>query len=168
MTLDIALPAPTKSSPGHDQWRIESLQMVNWGGFHGRHEVRFARGSTLMSGASGTGKSTVLDAYLALMMPFDTPFNGASNDASGRARSAEQRNLLTYLRGKMDDSRVAGSEELRDQVLRGGDGKHIWGAVAGTFKHQKISSRATAPYYALNRPGSSRTRLAAISLLSGL
>jgi len=133
MTLDIALPAPTKSSLGHDQWRIESLQMANWGGFHGRHEVRFARCSTLMSGASGTGKSTVLDAYLALMMPFDTPFNGASNDASGRARSAEQRNLLTYLRGKMDDSRVAGSEELRDQVLRGGDGKHIWGAVAGTF-----------------------------------
>ena len=37
------------------------------------------------------------------MMPSDTPFNGASNDATtGRARSADQRNLLTYLRGKTD------------------------------------------------------------------
>ena len=48
----------------------------------------------------------MLDAYLALMMPSDTPFNGASNDAAaGRARSARQRNLLTYLRGKIDTSR---------------------------------------------------------------
>jgi uncharacterized protein YPO0396 len=86
-----------------------------------------------MSGASGSGKSTVLDAYIALMMPSDTPFNGASNDAGGRARSAEQRNLLTYLRGKMDTSRVDGSEEMRDQVLRGRDGAPVWGALGGTF-----------------------------------
>jgi uncharacterized protein YPO0396 len=136
MTLDLALPiqtAPPAPTTDHAQWRIETLQMANWGGFHGRHEVRFSPGSTLMSGASGTGKSTVLDAYIALMMPSDTPFNGASNDASGRARSAEQRNLLTYLRGKMDTSRVDGSDEMRDHVLRGGDGGHIWGALAGTF-----------------------------------
>lgn len=117
----------------HEKWRIESLQMANWGGFHGRHQVLFAEGSTLMSGASGTGKSTLLDAWIALMMPSDTPFNGASNDAGGRARSAEQRNLLTYLRGKMDSARVDGSDQLRDHVLRGRNGEHVWGGVAGTF-----------------------------------
>lgn len=141
LTLDLALPQPELlTQPAlptdHTQWRIETLQMANWGGFHGRHEVRFSPGSTLMSGASGTGKSTVLDAYIALMMPSDTPFNGASNDVSGRARSAEQRNLLTYLRGKMDTSRVDGSDEMRDHVLRGGDGAHIWGALAGTFVNE--------------------------------
>jgi uncharacterized protein YPO0396 len=141
-TIDMAAPAQTSlisqptPSTAHAQWRIESLQMVNWGGFDGRHEVRFSPGSTLMSGASGTGKSTVLDAYLALMMPSDTPFNGASNDASGRARSAEQRNLLTYLRGKMDTSRVDGSDEMRDHVLRGKNGEHIWGALAATFVNE--------------------------------
>ncbi len=139
MTIDLTQPeqeallTQPAAITGHAQWRIETLQMANWGGFQGRHEVRFSPGSTLMSGASGTGKSTVLDAYIALMMPSDTPFNGASNDASGRARSAEQRNLLTYLRGKMDTSRVGGSDEMRDHVLRGGDGAHIWGALAGTF-----------------------------------
>lgn len=133
MTLTMALPAQPGTDPDHAQWRMELLQLANWGGFHGRHEVRFSPGSTLMSGASGTGKSTVLDAYLALMMPSDVPFNGASNDVGGRARSADQRNLLSYLRGKMDTSSVDGSEELRDQVLRSRDGEPMWGALAGTF-----------------------------------
>ena len=133
MTLDLTIPEQPAPEMDHAQWRVEVFQMVNWGGFHGRHEVKFSPGSSLMSGASGAGKSTVLDAYLALMMPSDTPFNGASNDAGGRARSAEQRNLLTYLRGKTDTSRVDGSDVLRDQVLRGGSGEPIWGALAGTF-----------------------------------
>ena len=72
---DQALPIETPTE--HAQWRIETLQLVNWGGFHGHHAVRFAPGSTLMSGGSGSGKSTLLDAYIALMMPSDVPFNGA-------------------------------------------------------------------------------------------
>lgn len=133
MTLSNQSLIPDPSTPEHTQWRAETLQLVNWGGFHGRHEIRYSPGSTLVSGASGTGKSTMLDAYIALMMPSDTAFNGASNEAGGRARSAEQRNLLTYLRGKTDASRVDGSDELRDQVLRGIDGAPTWGALAMTF-----------------------------------
>lgn len=133
MSGELTLPVPDGVPGSHSQWKAETLQLANWGGFHGCHQVRFSAGSTLISGASGTGKSTVLDGWIALMMPSDTPFNGASNDAGGRARSSEQRNLLTYLRGKMDTSRVDGSDELRDHVLRGGDGEHIWGALAGTF-----------------------------------
>ena len=118
---------------GTTQWRAESFQMVNWGGFQGHHEVAFAPSATLVSGASGTGKSSLLDAYLALMMPSDTPFNGASNDAgSGRARSADQRSLMTYLKGKTDANREAGTGELQDQVLRGAH-ESTWGAVSMTF-----------------------------------
>lgn len=136
------------ATEGPTQWRAETLQMVNWGGFHGRHIVTFSPGSTLLSGASGTGKSTLLDAYLALMMPNDTPFNGASNDATvGRARSAEQRNLLTYLRGKTDTSRVEGTDELRDQVLRGIDGAPTWGAVAMTFTNDAQRRYTVARIY---------------------
>jgi len=121
------------ATEGTTQWRAESFQMVNWGGFQGHHEVEFARDATLVSGASGTGKSSLLDAYLALMMPSDTPFNGASNDAgSGRARSVDQRNLMTYLRGKTDSTREADTGAMHDQVLRGADAA-TWGAVAMTF-----------------------------------
>ncbi|MFC3591953.1 ATP-binding protein [Microbacterium barkeri] len=101
--------------------------MLNWGGFHGHHRVDFDREATLISGGSGTGKSTLLDAYIALMMPSTVPFNGASNDATvGRARGADQRNVLTYLRGKRDTVRDV------ERVLRG-DGTSAWGAISMTF-----------------------------------
>ena len=100
------------------QWRAQSMQLVNWGGFSGPNTIEFSTGTTLLSGASGTGKSTILDAYLALMMDSNTPFNGASNDAArGRARGATQRSLLTYLRGKLDDVRDDG--EATERTLRG-------------------------------------------------
>ncbi|WP_066518822.1 ATP-binding protein [Curtobacterium ammoniigenes] len=117
------------------QWRAESLQVVNWGGFNGHRQIDLSAASTLISGASGTGKSTLMDAYLAAMMPSDVPFNGASNDATtGRARSAEQRNLLTYLRGKVDTRRDPETGVLRDVNLRGDD-QTTWGAVAVTFRN---------------------------------
>ena len=119
------------ASAERSQWRLESMQLVNWGGFHGLTRVEFSPESALISGASGTGKSTILDAYLALMMDSNTPFNGASNDAGrGRARSATQRSLVTYLRGKLDDIRENG--EARERNLRGSD-SWTWGAIAVTF-----------------------------------
>lgn len=113
------------------QWRAEKLQVFNWGGFHGHAEAEFSPDVTLVSGQSGAGKSTFLDAYIALMMPLNVAFNGASNDAGGgRARSADQRNLLSYLRGKLDDTLEEG--EVVDDVMRG-RGKPTWGAVSMTF-----------------------------------
>lgn len=144
----LTLPGATD---GTTQWRAEALQMVNWGGFHGHVTVPFAPGATLLSGASGTGKSTLLDAYLAVMMPSDTPFNGASNDATiGRARSVTQRNLLTYLRGKTDTNRESTTNELRDQVLRGADSA-TWGAVAMTFIDDNGKQFTAARIYTVPR-----------------
>jgi uncharacterized protein YPO0396 len=131
MSQPALLPDPLET--GEAQWVAESMQLVNWGGFHGHTTIGFDADATLLTGASGTGKSTILDAYLALMMPSDTPFNGASNDAAaGRARNPEQRNLLSYLRGKLDDNREAGTGALTDKVLRGQDSA-TWGAIAMTF-----------------------------------
>jgi uncharacterized protein YPO0396 len=120
------------------QWTATSMQLVNWGGYHGHHEVRFSPSATLLSGASGSGKSTLLDAYIALMMSHTTPFNGASNGAtSGRARGREQRNVLSYARGKLDESRADGATS-REQVLRG-DGADTWSAIAMSWTDQSGS-----------------------------
>lgn len=116
------------------QWRLESLQVVNWGGFQGFHQLPFHPDATLLSGGSGTGKSTLLDAYTALMMPSSVAFNGASNDSVvGRARSEAggQRTLLTYLRGKQGVNDESGGASS-DSLLRG-DGAATWGAIAATF-----------------------------------
>ncbi|WP_204163906.1 ATP-binding protein [Nocardioides solisilvae] len=115
------------------QWRAEVLQLVNWGGFSGRVAIDLSADTTMISGASGVGKSTVLDAYTALMMPSDTKFNGASNDATaGRARSLGQRNLLSYLRGAVDLVDDPRTGRPTERLLRG-RGSDTWGAVAVTF-----------------------------------
>lgn len=126
-TLFGLIPAASRGQ----QWLAEDLQLVNWGGYDGAHRVRFSPAATLLCGGSGSGKSTLMDAYIALMMPHTTPFNGASNGGvTGRPRGDEQRNILSYARGKLDESRTEDGTRMR--VLRG-DGHDTWTAVAATW-----------------------------------
>lgn len=116
------------------QWVARDLQLVNWGGYDGHHRVRLASTATLLSGGSGSGKSTLMDAYIALLMPHTTPFNGASNGSVvGRPRGKDQRNILSYARGKIDESRT--DDGTRQRVLRG-DGRDTWSAIAMTWVDQ--------------------------------
>lgn len=116
------------------QWVARDLQLVNWGGYDGHHRVRLAPTATLLSGGSGSGKSTLMDAYIALLMPHTTPFNGASNGSVvGRPRGKDQRNILSYARGKLDESRT--DDGTRQRVLRG-DGRDTWSAIAMTWADQ--------------------------------
>ena len=127
-TLFGLIPAASRGQ----QWLAEELQLVNWGGYDGGpHRVRFAPSATLLCGGSGSGKSTLMDAYIALMMPHTTPFNGASNGGVvGRPRGVDQRNIVSYGRGKIDESRTEEGTKVR--VLRG-DGVDTWTAVAMTW-----------------------------------
>lgn len=135
MTFTESLFGLIPASSTGQQWVAESMQLVNWGGYHGYHTVPFHPDGTLLSGASGSGKSTLLDAYIALMMPHTTPFNGASNAAlTGRARGSEQRNILSYVRGKTDD-RPQGANGVVEALLRGSDGD-TWSAIAMTWRDQ--------------------------------
>lgn len=124
-----------KTPPDASQWRIDHFQMVNWGGFEGGpHRIDLSADSTLVSGATGTGKSTFLDAYIALLMPSRIPFNGASNsNTTGRARGENNRNILSYMRGKLDDERDPTSGKLIHKVLRG-DKTPTWSAIAATWR----------------------------------
>jgi uncharacterized protein YPO0396 len=116
------------------QWVARDLQLINWGGYDGHHRVRLAATATLLSGGSGSGKSTLMDAYIALLMPHTTPFNGASNGGVvGRPRGKDQRNILSYARGKVDESRT--EDGTRQRVLRG-DGRDTWSAIAMTWVDQ--------------------------------
>ncbi|WP_067438960.1 ATP-binding protein [Nocardioides jensenii] len=134
------------------QWRAALLQLVNWGGFGGLTTIPLRGDATMISGASGVGKSTILDAYTALMMTSDTKFNGASNDAvAGRARSVGQRNLLSYLRGAVDVVDDPTTGRPVEKLLRG-KGSDTWGAIAMTFVNDQ-GGRFTAlrTYYVPRR-----------------
>lgn len=128
------------------QWLADELQLVNWGGYDGLHRLRFSPAATLLCGGSGSGKSTLMDAYIALMMPHTTPFNGASNGGvTGRARGGEQRNILSYGRGKLDESRTEDGTQVR--VLRG-DGCDTWTAIAMTWvNHDRSRFTAVRAWY---------------------
>jgi uncharacterized protein YPO0396 len=148
-TLFGLIPAASRGQ----QWVARDLQLVNWGGYDGYHRVRYAPGATLLSGGSGSGKSTLMDSYIALLMPHTTPFNGASNGGVvGRPRGKDQRNILSYARGKLDESRAGG--ETRQRVLRG-DGRDTWSAIAMTW-----ADRSGAVFTALRAwyvPSTART-----------
>jgi uncharacterized protein YPO0396 len=127
---------------GSPQWTAEQLQLINWGGFHGYNRIPLDADSTLISGGSGTGKSTMMDSYIALLMPHTVPFNGASNAAKGRARSEDQRSILSYMRGKTDTVEDRETGETKDHVLRG-DGISVASCIAVTFRSES-GARFTA------------------------
>lgn len=148
-TLFGLIPAASRGQ----QWVARDLQLVNWGGYDGYHRVRFAPGATLLSGGSGSGKSTLMDSHIALLMPHTTPFNGASNGGVvGRPRGKDQRNILSYARGKLDESRADGETKMR--VLRG-DGRDTWSAIAMTWvDHTGAEFTALRAWYV---PAAART-----------
>ncbi|MBM6699457.1 hypothetical protein H7U32_03800 [Bifidobacterium pullorum subsp. saeculare] len=117
-----------------DRWLMESRQLVNWGSYDGWHEFRPAADGpmpvTLLTGASESGKSTLVDAQISLLYPTGTPFNKASN--AGRS----ERNDYTYLRGMLG----VGGENDEPIYLRGRDGDGtpvaIWGAIVDTYRNR--------------------------------
>ena len=122
-----------ESGSAPEQWRGESIQLIDWGNMSGHTQINLDGGSALFTGPSGTGKSTLLDAVLALMQSSTARFNSASNATAGRARSGGQRTELTYLTGKIDDVEREDGEML-SLSLRPASNQARWGAVAMTFR----------------------------------
>lgn len=114
----------------NQQWRVETLLLCNWGGFGGANQVNLDPDSSLISGATGAGKSTILDAYTCLLHP-NKPLNSASNQEGAKTRGEGIRTPLTYVRGVYDHIEHA-DESMRALVLRGGD-EDTWSAIAAVF-----------------------------------
>ena len=121
-----------------DQWHLTHMQLVNWGTFCGYQELQLCDQTgapaqvVMITGESGTGKSTLFDAKTAVMMRGTTRFNTASNQTTGRARGSRERNLYSYVMGKQDDEYDPATGEARESYLRRTDGAN-WSAIALTF-----------------------------------
>lgn len=94
------------------QWRLAEVQLANWGTFDGViYRMPIARRGHLVTGPSGSGKSSLLDAIAAVLTPDKwLRFNQA---AQGSVRRTDQRTMLTYVRGAW--SRTA--DETEDRVV---------------------------------------------------
>lgn len=79
----------------HSGYRLIDLEIFNWGTFDGTvwHLPLDGHGC-LLTGENGTGKSTIIDAFLSLLVPNK---RRSYNMSSGSAR--RERNETTYVRG---------------------------------------------------------------------
>lgn len=86
---------PDLERPG--QWRLAGIELVNWGTFSGHVTVEVARLGHLFTGASGSGKSSLLDAIATVLTPDKwLRLNAAAQDAASRQ---SDRTNMSYVRG---------------------------------------------------------------------
>lgn len=112
-----------------EQFHLSRLQVVNWGVFDGYHSIPFSPGGALIAGASGSGKSSLLDAISLAFLPFNRRNFNASGDHTAAGSSAGRRTVDKYVRGAWGQ-RSDGTTS-RVMYLRG-DGT-AWSAVAVTY-----------------------------------
>jgi len=98
------------------QWRLEHIELANWGTFGGLHTVDVPRKGLLLTGESGSGKSSLVDAISAVLTPRGkTRFNAAAADTGTRS---SDRSVLTYVRGAWKRSADDETGEITSQYLR--------------------------------------------------
>src|SRR5690349_9317603 len=92
-------------------FRLERVEVRNWGTFDGRVHILDPRGQTaLLIGENGSGKSTLADALVTLLVP---NAKRTYNLASGAAKKKE-RDEETYVLGAYGSEGT--SEETRAQI----------------------------------------------------
>ncbi|QLL09727.1 ATP-binding protein [Mycobacterium vicinigordonae] len=112
-----------------EQFHLSRLQVINWGVFDGYHTIPFSSGGALIAGASGSGKSSLLDAISLAFLPFNRRNFNASGDHTAAGSSAGRRTVDKYVRGAWGQRSDGGTSRV--MYLRG-DGT-AWSAVAVTY-----------------------------------
>ncbi|WP_407343150.1 ATP-binding protein [Pengzhenrongella phosphoraccumulans] len=119
--------------PALAQFRLATIQLVNWGPFHGYHSIDIHRDGTLVTGPSGSGKSTLLDAISCVLMDRSVTFNAAAHDDGV---GSKERTFYSYVRGKSGARRDA-SRGSKAIYLREGA---TWSAVGLTWENKAGAS----------------------------
>jgi uncharacterized protein YPO0396 len=112
---DSSSPDTSRKSPDVSGFRLQRLEILNWGTFNGPVYRVNANGATsLLTGANGSGKSTVVDALLTLLVPNQ---RRNYNLASGGEQKKE-RNERSYVLGAYGRTRDEGSPGSHINYLR--------------------------------------------------
>ena len=90
---------------------LSALDLVNWGPFQGHHRAQFNARGTAVIGPTGSGKTTLVDAFMTLICA-QPRYNLASTGGH-----ESDRDLMSYVRGVIG----AGNEgDSQDHILRRG------------------------------------------------
>lgn len=112
------------------QFRLTRIQLVNWGTFHGYKDFPIDERGVMLTGPSGSGKSSMMDGHSVVLLPtYDQVFN-ASADLTAKGAKRAARSMADYVRGawaENDDE----NQQSQVQYLRGTGA--TWSAIAATY-----------------------------------
>ncbi len=98
-----------------DGFRLARLEVYNWGTFnHNVWVLSPCNGTALLTGANASGKSTLVDALLTLLVPYH---RRTYNQASGTEKRRE-RDERTYILGAWSKQKDSASSQARPEYLR--------------------------------------------------
>jgi uncharacterized protein YPO0396 len=123
----------------NSQFRINRLQVFNWGTFSDLHDVPISERGFLFVGGSGTGKTTLLDAFSTLLIPPRwVDFNAAARETERNSRDRD-RSLVSYIRGAWAEQKDEGSGVIATRYLRSGT---TWSSLALSYQNKTGQSVA--------------------------
>ena len=85
---------------------LKQLEVFNWGPFRGLHRAEFDARGTAIIGPTGSGKTTLIDALMTLLVPLPR-YNLASTGGH-----ESDRTLIEYVRGVLGGDGADGREEV--------------------------------------------------------
>ena len=132
-------------------FRLHKLELYNWGTFDSRqghvHSVRPEGATTLLIGQNGSGKSTVVDAILTLLV---RPMVRNYNVAAGAHK--QERDERTYIKGAFGRFSRDDDNRAEVQFLRA-DGKQ-YSAILACFRNDQGGVFTVAQVLYLSSDGS--------------
>ena len=119
-------------------FRLHELGVLNWGTFNGKVFVLRPEGRTaILTGGNGTGKSTLADALLTLLVP-----NTRRNyNQAGQIQKKSERNERDYVMGAYSEKHDESIGEGRKQYLRKDTGSYS--VLLATFHNEGLNSWVT-------------------------
>lgn len=114
-----------------DQFHLSRLQLINWGVFDGYHSIPFSTNGSLITGSSGSGKSSLLDAISLAFLPDHRRNFNASGDATAAGAASGKRTVGKYVRGAWGERRDGVTATREIMYLRGTG--PAWAAISVTY-----------------------------------
>jgi len=131
-----SLPLDFSQEEGLSGFRLQRLEVFNWGTFDGRVWTLHADGrNTLLTGDIGSGKSTLVDAVTTLLVP---AHRVAYNKAAGA--DARERSLRSYVLGHYKAARSELGGSGRPVALRG---PNSYSVILGVFHNAGYDQTVT-------------------------
>lgn len=116
------------TNPSTTGYRLSYMEIFNWGTFHNKvYRIEPQGNNSLLTGANASGKSTLIDALLTLLVPSkkDRFYNQSSGNEKKGDRTEE-----TYVLGNYGNMQSEGEASTRKQQLRD---KNTYSIILASF-----------------------------------